>query len=149
MPEPLTEEAHRSLVLAQEQAQLLHHNFIGTEHLLLGLLADPDGVAGKALDSLGISIEAAREKVAETTGPAGSFTPDQSKPFTPRARKVLLLSVPEAKELGHNYVGTEHILLGLIREGEGVAAQILINLGAELSVVRDRVMEFLDATGSA
>jgi ATP-dependent Clp protease ATP-binding subunit ClpC len=145
----LTEQAHRSQVLAQEEARLLHHNFIGTEHLLLGLLAERDGVAGKALGSLGVSIEAARVKVAETTGPAWSFTPDEPMPFTPRARKVLLLSVPEAHDLGDNYIGTEHILLGLIREGQGVAAQILINLGTELSLVRQRVIELLDQTRPA
>ena len=134
--------------MAREQAQLLHHSFIGTEHLLLGLLAEGKGVVAKALDSLGISLEAARGKVSETFGPAGSFTPDQPKPFTPRATK-LLLSVPEAQELGHSYIGTEHILLGLIREGEGVAAQILVNLGAELSQVRQRVVELLDGTNPA
>ena len=149
MPEPLTEQAHRSLIMAQEQAQLLHHSFIGTEHLLPGLLAEGEGVAAKALDSLGISLEAARGKVSETFGPAGSFTPDQPKPFTPRATKLLLLSVPEAQELGHSYIGTEHILLGLIREGEGVAAQILVNLGAELSQVRQHVVELLDGTNPA
>jgi ATP-dependent Clp protease ATP-binding subunit ClpC len=149
MPEPLTEQAHRSLVLAQEEAQLLHHNFMGTEHLLLGLIREGDGVGAKALDSLGISIEAARAKAAETIGPARSFTPDQSASFTPRAKKVLLLSVPEAQELGHNYIGTEHILLGLIREGEGVAAQILVNLGADLPDVRQRVIELLRTAGFA
>jgi ATP-dependent Clp protease ATP-binding subunit ClpC len=148
MPEPLTEHAHHALLLAQEEAELLHHHFTGTEHLLLGLLAESQGVAGKALGSLGISLEETRTKAAETTGPAGSFTSDQPKPFTSRAKKVLLLSVPEAQELGHNYIGTEHIWLGLSREGQGVAAQILVNLGAELSDVRQRVMEVLGATGS-
>jgi ATP-dependent Clp protease ATP-binding subunit ClpC len=148
MFETFTDRSRRVLLLAQEEARLLHHNFIGTEHLLLGLLAEGEGVGAKALDSLGISVEAARAKVAETTGPSGSFASDFSKPLTPRAKKVLELSVREAHELGHKYV-TEHILLGLIREGEGVAAQILVNLGAELSQARDRVMDVLAATGSA
>ena len=128
MFERFTDRARRVLVLAQEEARLLNHNFIGTEHILLGLIHEGEGVAAKALESLGISLEAVREKVEETIGPAGSSTTG-SPPFTPRAKKVLELSLREALQLGHNYIGTEHMLLGLVREGEGVAAQVLVSLG--------------------
>ena len=130
------------LVLAQEEARLLNHNFIGTEHILLGLIHEGEGVAAKALESLGISLEAVREKVEETIGPAGTSTTG-SPPFTPRAKKVLELSLREALQLGHNYIGTEHMLLGLVREGEGVAAQVLVSLGADLSRVRQQVIQLL------
>ncbi len=129
-------------MLAQEEARLLNHNFIGTEHILLGLIHEGEGVAAKALESLGISLEAVREKVEETIGPAGSSTTG-SPPFTPRAKKVLELSLREALQLGHNYIGTEHMLLGLVREGEGVAAQVLVSLGADLSRVRQQVIQLL------
>jgi ATP-dependent Clp protease ATP-binding subunit ClpC len=122
--ERFTDRARRVLVLAQEEARLLNHSFIGTEHILLGLIHEGEGVAAKALESLGISLEAVREKVEETIGPAGT-APTGSPPFTPRAKKVLELSLREALQLGHNYIGTEHMLLGLVREGEGVAAQVL------------------------
>jgi len=128
MFERFTDRARRVLVLAQEEARLLNHNFIGTEHILLGLIHEGEGVAAKALESLGISLEAVREKVEETIGPAGSSTTG-SPPFTPRAKKVLELSLREALQLGHNYIGTEHMLLGLVREGEGVAVQVLVSLG--------------------
>jgi ATP-dependent Clp protease ATP-binding subunit ClpC len=140
--ERFTDRARRVLVLAQEEARLLNHNFIGTEHILLGLIHEGEGVAAKALESLGISLEAVREKVEETIGPAGSSTTG-SPPFTPRAKKVLELSLREALQLGHNYIGTEHMLLGLVREGEGVAAQVLVNLGADLSRVRQQVIQLL------
>jgi ATP-dependent Clp protease ATP-binding subunit ClpC len=149
MFETFTDRSRRVLLLAQEEARLLHHNFIGTEHLLLGLLAERDGVAARALGSLAISLQVARAKVGETTAPSRSFTSDYSKAFTPRAKKVLELSVREAHELGHNYIGTEHILLGLLGEGEGVAAQLLVNFGAQLSEVRQRVIELMDGTRSA
>src|SRR6476646_821307 len=142
MFERFTDRARRVLVLAQEEARLLNHNFIGTEHILLGLIHEGEGVAAKALESLGISLEAVREKVEETIGPAGSSSTG-SPPFTPRAKKVLELSLREALQLGHNYIGTEHMLLGLVREGEGVAAQVLISLGADLSRVRQQVMQLL------
>ncbi len=142
MFERFTDRARRVLVLAQEEARLLNHNFIGTEHILLGLIHEGEGVAAKALESLGISLEAVREKVEETIGPAGSSTTG-SPPFTPRAKKVLELSLREALQLGHNYIGTEHMLLGLVREGEGVAAQVLVNLGADLSRVRQQVITLL------
>jgi len=129
-------------VLAQEEAHLLNHSFIGTEHILLGLIHEGDGLAAKALESLGISLEAVREKVEDTIGPAGSSLID-SPPFTPRAKKVLELSLREALQLGHNYIGTEHLLLGLVREGEGVAAQVLQSLGASLVRVREKVLELL------
>jgi ATP-dependent Clp protease ATP-binding subunit ClpC len=140
--ERFTDRARRVLVLAQEEARLLNHNFIGTEHILLGLIHEGEGVAAKALESLGISLEAVREKVEETIGPAGSSTTG-SPPFTPRAKKVLELSLREALQLGHNYIGTEHMLLGLVREGEGVAAQVLVSLGADLSRVRQQVIQLL------
>ncbi len=119
------------LTYAQEEARLLGHGFIGTEHILLGLLHEGEGLGAKALESLGISLEAVREKVEETIGPAGS-APTGSPPFTPRAKKVLELSLREALQLGHNYIGTEHLVLGLVREGNGVAAQVLRSLGADL-----------------
>ncbi len=118
--------------MAQEEARLLNHNYIGTEHILLGLIHEGEGVAAKALESLGISLEAVRSQVEEIIGQGGS-SPSGHIPFTPRAKKVLELSLREALQLGHNYIGTEHILLGLIREGEGVAAQVLVKLGADLS----------------
>ncbi len=140
--ERFTDRARRVLVLAQEEARLLNHSFIGTEHILLGLIHEGEGLAAKALESLGISLEAVREKVEETIGPAGS-APTGSPPFTPRAKKVLELSLREALQLGHNYIGTEHMLLGLVREGEGVAAQVLVSLGADLPRVRQQVIQLL------
>src|ERR1700733_1430806 len=142
MFERFTDRARRVVVLAQEEARMLNHNYIGTEHILLGLIHEGEGVAAKALESLGISLEAVREKVEETIGPAGTSTTG-SPPFTPRAKKVLELSLREALQLGHNYIGTEHMLLGLVREGEGVAAQVLISLGADLSRVRQQVIQLL------
>ena len=142
MFERFTDRARRVLVLAQEEARLLNHNFIGTEHILLGLIHEGEGVAAKALESLGISLEAVREKVEELIGPAAGAAAG-SPPFTPRAKKVLELSLREALQLGHNYIGTEHMLLGLVREGEGVAAQVLTSLGADLSRVRQQVIQIL------
>jgi len=140
--ERFTDRARRVLVLAQEEARLLNHSFIGTEHILLGLIHEGDGLAAKALEALHISLEAVRERVEETIGPAGS-APTGSPPFTPRAKKVLELSLREALQLGHNYIGTEHMLLGLVREGEGVAAQVLRSLGADLAAVRQQVIQLL------
>ena len=142
MFERFTDRARRVLVLAQEEARLLNHSFIGTEHILLGLIHEGEGVAAKALESLGISLEAVREKVEETIGMAGS-APSGSPPFTPRAKKVLELSLREALQLGHSYIGTEHMLLGLVREGEGVAAQVLVSLGADLGRVRQQVIQLM------
>src|SRR5207342_2731619 len=137
-----TDRARRVVVLAQEEARLLNHNYIGTEHILLGLIHEGEGVAAKALESLGISLEAVRSQVEEIIGQGGA-SPSGHIPFTPRAKKVLELSLREALQLGHNYIGTEHILLGLIREGEGVAAQVLVKLGADLSRVRQTVIQLL------
>ncbi|HUG83583.1 MAG TPA: ATP-dependent Clp protease ATP-binding subunit [Euzebya sp.] len=130
------------MVLAQEEARMLNHNYIGTEHILLGLIHEGEGVAAKALESLGISLEGVREQVEEIIG-QGQTAPAGHIPFTPRAKKVLELSLREALQLGHNYIGTEHILLGLIREGEGVAAQVLQKLGADLNRVRQQVIQLL------
>jgi ATP-dependent Clp protease ATP-binding subunit ClpC len=140
--ERFTDRARRVVVLAQEEARLLNHNYIGTEHILLGLIHEGEGVAAKALESLGISLEAVRSQVEEIIGQGGA-SPSGHIPFTPRAKKVLELSLREALQLGHNYIGTEHILLGLIREGEGVAAQVLVKLGADLSRVRQQVIQLL------
>ncbi|HEV7721031.1 MAG TPA: Clp protease N-terminal domain-containing protein, partial [Iamia sp.] len=142
MFERFTDRARRVVVLAQEEARLLNHNYIGTEHILLGLIHEGEGVAAKALESLGISLEAVRKQVEEIIG-QGTQSPSGHIPFTPRAKKVLELSLREALQLGHNYIGTEHILLGLIREGEGVAAQVLVKLGADLSRVRQQVIQLL------
>jgi ATP-dependent Clp protease ATP-binding subunit ClpC len=142
MFERFTDRARRVVVLAQEEARLLNHNYIGTEHILLGLIHEGEGVAAKALESLGISLEKVRQQVEEIIG-AGQSPPSGHIPFTPRAKKVLELSLREALQLGHNYIGTEHILLGLIREGEGVAAQVLVKLGADLGRVRQQVIQLL------
>ncbi|MBT3292560.1 MAG: NDP-hexose 4-ketoreductase, partial [Victivallales bacterium] len=148
MFERFTDRARRVVVLAQEEARLLNHNYIGTEHILLGLIHEGEGVAAKALESLGISLEAVRSQVEDLIGQGGS-SPSGHIPFTPRAKKVLELSLREALQLGHNYIGTEHILLGLIREGEGVAAQVLVKLGADLSRVRQQVIQLLSGYSGA
>jgi ATP-dependent Clp protease ATP-binding subunit ClpA len=140
--ERFTDRARRVVVLAQEEARLLNHNYIGTEHLLLGLIHEGEGVAAEALQSLGISLEAVRAQVEEIIG-QGQSAPVGHIPFTPRAKKVFELSLREALQLGHNYIGTEHILLGLIREGEGVAAQVLVKLGGDLARVRHQVVRVL------
>src|SRR6059036_3777246 len=142
MFERFTDRARRVVVLAQEEARMLNHNYIGTEHILLGLIHEGEGVAAKALDSLNINLDAVRQQVEEIIG-QGQAAPTGHIPFTPRAKKVLELSLREALQLGHNYIGTEHILLGLIREGEGVAAQVLQKLGADLNRVRQQVIQLL------
>jgi hypothetical protein len=142
MFERFTDRARRVVVLAQEEARMLNHNYIGTEHILLGLIHEGEGVAAKALESLGISLEAVRQQVEEIIG-QGQQAPSGHIPFTPRAKKVLELSLREALQLGHNYINTEHVLLGLIREGEGVAAQVLVRLGADLNRVRQQVIGML------
>ena len=142
MFERFTDRARRVVVLAQEEAKMLNHNYIGTEHILLGLIHEGEGVAAKALESLGISLDAVREQVQDIIG-QGQQQPTGHIPFTPRAKKVLELSLREALQLGHSYIGTEHILLGLIREGEGVAAQVLVKLGADLNRVRQQVIQLL------
>ena len=142
MFERFTDRARRVVVLAQEEARMLNHNYIGTEHILLGLIHEGEGVAAKGLESMGISLEGVRAQVEEIIG-QGQQAPSGHIPFTPRAKKVLELSLREALQLGHNYIGTEHILLGLIREGEGVAAQVLVKLGADLNRVRQQVIQLL------
>ncbi len=140
MFERFTDRARRVVVLAQEESRLLNHSYIGTEHLLLGLLREDEGVAAKTLLALGISADAARSRVEEAIGVGGGPSEAGHVPFTPRAKKVLEMALREALILGHNYIGTEHILLGLVREGEGVAAQVLVQMGAELAVVRRTVI---------
>ncbi|MDH3307530.1 MAG: ATP-dependent Clp protease ATP-binding subunit [Acidimicrobiia bacterium] len=147
MFERFTDRARRVVVLAQEEARLLNHNYIGTEHILLGLIHEGEGVAAKALESLSINLESVRQQVVEIIG-QGQQAPSGHIPFTPRAKKVLELSLREALQLGHNYIGTEHILLGLIREGEGVAAQVLQKLGADLPKVRQTVIQLLSGPQS-
>src|SRR5659263_220132 len=142
MFERFTDRARRVVVLAQEEARMLNHNYIGTEHILLGLIHEGEGVAAKALESMGISQEGVRAQVIEIIG-EGQQAPTGHIPFTPRAKKVLELSLREALQLGHNYIGTEHILLGLIREGEGVAARILNDLDADADRIRQEVMRVL------
>jgi len=142
MFERFTDRARLVVVLAQEEARMLNHNYIGTEHILLGLIHEGEGVAAKALESLGISLDAVRQQVEEIVG-QGQQAPSGHIPFTPRAKKALELSLREALQLGHNYIGTEHILLGLIREGDVVAAQVLVKLGADLNRVRQQVIQLL------
>ncbi|MDO5495420.1 MAG: ATP-dependent Clp protease ATP-binding subunit [bacterium] len=142
MFERFTDRARRVVVLAQEEARMLNHNYIGTEHILLGLIHEGEGVAAKALESMGVSQEAVRAQVVEIIG-EGQNSPTGHIPFTPRAKKVLELSLREALQLGHNYIGTEHILLGLIREGEGVAAKVLGKLGCDLGRVRQQVIQLV------
>ncbi len=145
MFERFTDRSRRVLVLAQEESRLLNHGFIGTEHILLGLLHERDGIAAQALTQMDIALDAVRERVEELLGVTGTVQTG-SPPFTPRAKKVLELSLREALQLGHNYIGTEHILLGLVREGEGVAAQVLVSLGADLHRVRQAVIRLLADT---
>jgi ATP-dependent Clp protease ATP-binding subunit ClpA len=137
-----TDRARRVVVLAQEEARMLNHNYIGTEHILLGLIHEEEGVAAKALESLRIGLDVVRQQVEEIIG-QGQGQRQGQIPFTPRAKKVLELSLREARQLGHTYIGTEHILLGLIREEEGVAAQVLVKLGADLNRVRQKVIQLL------
>jgi len=142
MFERFTDGSRRVVVLAQEEAKMLNHNYIGTEHILLGLLREGNGYAARALESLGISLDAVRQQVEEIIG-HGQQAPSPHIPFTPRAKGVLELSLRESLQLGHGYIGTEHILLGLLREGDGVAAQVLVRLGADLDRVREQVLQLL------
>jgi hypothetical protein len=146
--ERFTDRARRVLVLAQEEARLLHHNLIGTEHVLLGLIHEELGVAHQAIEQFGISLEDVRAKVREIVGPSSGVLTG-SPPFTPRAKKVLELALREALQLGHNYIGTEHILLGVVREGDGVAVQVLVSLGADLAGVRQQVLRLVTAPGQS
>ena len=140
MFERFTDRARRVVVLAQEEARMLGHNYVGTEHILLGLIHEGEGVAARALESLGISLDTVRQQVEEIIGP-GEQAPSGHLPLTPRAKKVLELSLRESEQLGSDYIGTEHILLGLLREGHGVAAQVLVKLGADLNRVRQQVIQ--------
>jgi ATP-dependent Clp protease ATP-binding subunit ClpC len=142
MFERFTDGSRRVVVLAQEEAGMLNHDYIGTEHILVGLIREGGGVAARTLESLGISLDAVRQQVEEIVG-RGQHAPSGHIPFTPRAKKVLELSLRESLQLGHGYIGTEHILLGLIREGDGVAAQVLVKLGADLNRVRLQVVELM------
>ena len=146
MFERFTDRGRRVVVLAQEEARMLNHNYLGTEHLLLGLLRESGGVAAKALQSLGIGLEAVRHQVVEIIG-EGHQAPSGHIPFTPRVKKVLELSLREAQLLGHDYVSTEHLLLGLLREGDGVAVQVLVRLDANLNLVRQQVIGLLHGSG--
>jgi hypothetical protein len=137
-----TPRARMAVVLAQEEARQLRHHHIGTEHLLLGLLADGEGVAAQALQGAGITVDAARAEISEITAP-GQDTPKNHIPFTPQAKKVLELALRESLDLGHKFLGTEHILLGLLRESAGVAAQVLVKLGADLGQLRASVLDLL------
>jgi hypothetical protein len=142
MFERFTDRARRVMDLAQDEARMLNHNYIGTEHLLLGLIHEGEGVAAQALESLGVGLKTARQQVEEAVGRGQQAAPERI-PLTPRAKKVLELSLREALQLGHHYIGTEHILLGLIREGDGVAARVLAGLGADLNRVRQQVIQLL------
>ena len=143
-----SDSARRVVVLAQEEARKINHNYIGTEHLLLGLIQEGEGIAAKALEAMHVELDAVRSQVVEIIG-LGSTPPSGHIPFTPRAKKVLELSLREALQLGHNYIGTEHILLGLIREGEGVAAKVLVKLGVDLERLRNHVLKMLSGAPSA
>ncbi len=145
MFERFTEKAIKVIMLAQEEARRLGHNFVGTEQILLGLIGEGTGVAAKVLKSMGVNLKDARVEVEKIIGRGSGFVAVEI-PFTPRAKRVLELSLEEARQLGHNYIGTEHLLLGLIREGEGVAARVLENLGVDLSKVRTQVIRMLGET---
>ena len=147
MYERFTDRARRVVALAEDEARRLNHNHIGTEHILLGLIHEDDGVAAQTLESLGVSLAAVRQQVEMIIG-QGREAPRGRIPYTPRARKALELSLREALQLGHHHIGTEHILLGLVREGKGAAAQMLVKLGADLNRVRQQVIQLLDAEGA-
>jgi ATP-dependent Clp protease ATP-binding subunit ClpA len=143
-----TDQARRVVVLAEEEARLLEHNWIGTEHILLGLIREGGGTGARALESLGITLQPVRQEVEEIIG-RGQRVPAEVISFTPRSKKVLELSLLEAMRLGHDYIGTEHILLGLVREGDGVAAQVLVKLGAGPSRVRQQVLRLLHGSDAS
>jgi len=148
MFERFTDQARRVVVLAQEEARRLKHGYIGTEHILLGLIREDLGTAAEALKALGVELPAVRDRVREICGGGDEQQPEGHIPFTPRAKLVLELSLREALQLGHDYIGTEHILLGIVREGQGVAAQVLVELGADMNRVRHRVIGLLHHTES-
>lgn len=142
MFERFTDRARRVVVLAQEEARRLNHSYIGTEHILLGLLAEEQGLGAQALVAMGTDLDSVRAAVADTIG-VGRSAPSGQIPFTPRSKRVLELTLREALQLGHNYLGTEHILLGLLREGEGAACQVLTRLGVSLEATRRKVAELV------
>lgn len=142
MFERFTERARQVVVLGQDEARAVKHNYIGTEHLLLGLLREEEGLAARVLGALGVTIGTVRAEVVRIVGEGDEVQTGQI-PFTPRAKKVLDLSLREALALGHNYIGTEHILLGLVRENQGVASRILVDFGADAEKVRNEVMRYL------
>jgi ATP-dependent Clp protease ATP-binding subunit ClpC len=142
MFERFTEKAIKVIMLAQEEARRLGHNFVGTEQILLGLIGEGTGIGPKVLKAMGVNLKDARQEVEKIIGRGSGFVAVEI-PFTPRAKRVLELSLEEARQLGHNYIGTEHLLLGLIREGEGVAARVLENLGVDLSKVRSQIIRSL------
>ena len=142
MFERFTDRARRVVVFAQDEARMLNHNYIGTEHLLLGLIHEDEGLAARALKTLGVSLDETRQEVEDIIG-RGEGAQKGHIPFTPRAKKVLELSLREALQLDHNYIGTEHILLGLLREGDGVAAQVLVRSGVDLNMARQEVIRLL------
>jgi ATP-dependent Clp protease ATP-binding subunit ClpC len=144
--ERFTERARQVVVLAQDEARALKHNYIGTEHILLGLLREEEGLAARVLESLDITVEEVRAQVARIVGQGDEVTTGQI-PFTPRAKKVLELALREALSLGHNYIGTEHILLGLVRENEGVAARILLDFDADADKIRNEIIRMLSGPG--
>jgi ATP-dependent Clp protease ATP-binding subunit ClpC len=146
MFERFTERARQVVVLAQDEARTLKHNYIGTEHILLGLLREEEGLAARVLDTLDITVEEVRAQVARIVGQGDEVTTGQI-PFTPRAKKVLELALREALSLGHNYIGTEHILLGLVRENEGVAARILLDFDADAEKIRNEILRMLSGPG--
>src|SRR5512139_3561496 len=146
MFERFTERARQVVVLAQEEARSLKHNYIGTEHLLLGLLREEEGVAARILEGLDVSVEEVKAAVVPIVG-SGEEEPQGQIPFTPRAKKVLEPAFPEALSLGHNYIGTEHILLGLVREDEGVAARILLDFDADAEKIRNEIIRMLSGPG--
>src|ERR671935_1356274 len=148
MFERFTERARQVVVLAQEEARTLKHNYIGTEHILLGLLREEEGLAARVLESLDITVERVRAQVVRIVGSGEEVTSGQI-PFTPRAKKVLELALREALSLGHNYIGTEHILLGLVRENEGVAARILLDFDADAEKIRNEIIRMLFGPGAA
>ena len=144
--ERFTERARQVVVLAQDEARALKHNYIGTEHILLGLLREEEGLAARVLETLDITVEEVRAQVARIVGQGDEVTTGQI-PFTPRAKKVLELALREALSLGHNYIGTEHILLGLVRENEGVAARILLDFDADAEKIRNEIIRMLSGPG--
>lgn len=146
MFERFTEKAIKVIMLAQEEARRLGHNFVGTEQILLGLVGEGTGVGPKVLKEMGVSLKDSRIEVEKIIGRGSGFVAVEI-PFTPRAKRVLELSLEEARQLGHNYIGTEHLLLGLIREGEGVAARVLENLGVDLSKIRSQIIKALGESG--